>query len=138
MRSPGAILAATRKVTAEATSAAAVRWSGLACPPRRREGDGEAGVVGGAPSSPARPRAAVVDEHAVEVDDPVRNARSVGEEEPQPERARRDPAQDLGRAVLGDPPEADDGRDPRGEKRPLELRPPATPPAEDKGGDRPS
>ena len=45
----------------------------------------------------------------------------VGEEEPQPERARRDPAQDLGRAVLGEPPEADDGRDPRGEKRPFEL-----------------
>ena len=84
------------------------------------EGD-EAGVVRRRGRPRLDRRAAVVDEHAVEVDHPVRNARPVGEEEPQPERARRDPAQDLGRAVLGDPPEADDGRDPRGEKRPFEL-----------------
>ena len=120
MRSPGAILAATRKVTAEATSEAAVRWSGLACPPRRPKVM-RPGSSGAAVDPRLDRRAAVVDEHAVEVDHPVRNARPVSEEEPQPERARRDPAQDLGRAVLGEPPEADDGRDPRGEKRPLEL-----------------
>jgi len=84
------------------------------------EGD-EAGVVRRRRRLRLDRRAAVLDEHAVEVDHPVRNARPVGEEEPQPERARRDPAQDLGWAVLGDPPEADDGRDPRGEKRPFEL-----------------
>ena len=120
MRSPGAILAATRKVTAEATSEAAVRWSGLACPPRRPKVM-RPGSSGAAVDPRLDRRAAVVDEHAVEVDHPVRNARPVSEEEPQPERARRDPAQDLGRAVLGEPPEADDGRDPRGEKRALEL-----------------